>query len=175
MSLSSNTLHLHSRAAAQTSLHKMYTFVYRTFIKFIFFCWGQALFASSFNALTGLSCYVENGTTEKNTGCFNALTGLSCYVLSLVKGKTYNKLFQCPLGLELLLQATITTEHHIWFQCPLGLELLRFCVMTQTYPTAFQCPLGLELLPSTPEPSTPVTGFQCPLGLELLLQECPIF
>ena len=153
MSLSSNTLHLHSRAAAQTSLHKMYTFVYRTFIKFIFFCWGQALFASSFNALTGLSCYVENGTTEKNTGCFNALTGLSCYVLSLVKGKTYNKLFQCPLGLELLLQATITTEHHIWFQCPLGLELLRFCVMTQTYPTAFQCPLGLELL----------------------LQECPIF
>ena len=33
-----------SRAAAQTPLHKMYTFVYRTFIKFILFCRGQALF-----------------------------------------------------------------------------------------------------------------------------------
>ena len=30
------------RAAAQISLHKMYTFVYRTFIKFILFCRGQA-------------------------------------------------------------------------------------------------------------------------------------
>ena len=40
--LSSNTLS--SRAAAQTPLHKMYTFVYRTFIKFILFCRGQALF-----------------------------------------------------------------------------------------------------------------------------------
>ena len=39
--LSSNTLS--SRAAAQTPLHKMYTFVYRTFIKFILFCRGQAL------------------------------------------------------------------------------------------------------------------------------------
>ena len=51
----------------------MYTFVYRTFIKFILFCQGQALDAfglellryvmqrllilQSFNALTGLSCY----------------------------------------------------------------------------------------------------------------------
>ena len=41
--LSSNTLS--SRAAAQTPLHKMYTFVYRTFIKFILFCRGQALFS----------------------------------------------------------------------------------------------------------------------------------
>ena len=30
------------RAAAQIPLHKMYTFVYRTFIKFILFCRGQA-------------------------------------------------------------------------------------------------------------------------------------
>ena len=30
------------RSAAQISLHKMYTFVYRTFIKFILFCRGQA-------------------------------------------------------------------------------------------------------------------------------------
>ena len=41
--LISNTLP--SRAAAQTPLHKMYTFVYRTFINFIFFCRGQALFS----------------------------------------------------------------------------------------------------------------------------------
>ena len=39
-----NSPTLPSRAAAQTSLHKMYTFVYRTFINFIFFCRGQALF-----------------------------------------------------------------------------------------------------------------------------------
>ena len=32
-----------SCAAAQPPLCKMYTFVYRTFIKFIFFCRGQAL------------------------------------------------------------------------------------------------------------------------------------
>ena len=30
------------RSAAQIPLHKMYTFVYRTFIKFILFCRGQA-------------------------------------------------------------------------------------------------------------------------------------
>ena len=63
-----NSPTLHSRAAAQTPLHKMYTFVYRTFIKFMFFCRGQALDASEsalcrswvkwrFNALMGLSCY----------------------------------------------------------------------------------------------------------------------
>ena len=45
--LSSNTLS--SRAAAQTPLHKMYTFVYRTFIKFILFCRGQALFLTYFS------------------------------------------------------------------------------------------------------------------------------
>ena len=39
--MSSNTL---PSCAAQTPLHKMYTFVYRTFIKFILFCRGQALF-----------------------------------------------------------------------------------------------------------------------------------
>ena len=38
--MSSNTLP--SRAAAQSPLHKMYTFVYRTFIKFILFCRGLA-------------------------------------------------------------------------------------------------------------------------------------
>ena len=38
--MSSNTL---PSRAAQTPLHKMYTFVYRTFIKFILFCRGQAL------------------------------------------------------------------------------------------------------------------------------------
>ena len=35
-----NSPTLPSRAAAQTSLHKMYTFVYRTFIKFILFLPG---------------------------------------------------------------------------------------------------------------------------------------
>ena len=47
-----------SRAAAQTSLHKMYTFVYRTFIKFIFFCRGQALFFSKFHQIL-LTCKKE--------------------------------------------------------------------------------------------------------------------
>ena len=46
---SSNTLP--SRAAAQTPLHKMYTFVYRTFIKFILFCRGQALDVFASNAV----------------------------------------------------------------------------------------------------------------------------
>ena len=43
-----NSPTLPSRAAAQTSLHKMYPFVYRTFIKFILFCRGQALDAKTY-------------------------------------------------------------------------------------------------------------------------------
>ncbi|MFR2369341.1 MAG: IS3 family transposase, partial [Anaerobutyricum sp.] len=50
-------------AAAQTPLHKMYTFVYRTFIKFILFCRGQALFLMGHFLL---------GT---GTGCFTACEG----------------------------------------------------------------------------------------------------
>ena len=50
------------RSAAQIPLHKMYTFVYRTFIKFMFFCRGQALDASSTPSKTYLP-----GT---GTGCF---------------------------------------------------------------------------------------------------------
>ena len=37
---------------------------------------------SSFNALTGLSCYVSCMQTIWRTGCFNALMGLSCYIQS---------------------------------------------------------------------------------------------
>ena len=79
-------------------LHKMYTFVYRTFIKFIFFFRGQAL---DVLAPDGLSCYfilrkwrIQTGRFQCPHGLelllllsaavclsvsFNALTGLSCY------------------------------------------------------------------------------------------------
>ena len=50
-----NSPTLPSRAAAQTPLHKMYTFVYRTFIKFILFCRGLARNASDKFARSGLT------------------------------------------------------------------------------------------------------------------------
>ena len=49
-----------SRAAAQTPLHKMYTFVYRTFIKFILFCRGQAPDVSGF--ISGANFLPGTGT-----------------------------------------------------------------------------------------------------------------
>ena len=94
----------------------MYTFVYKTFIKFILFCRGQALFAlleeQGVNALSGLSCYYNIGyslllffvsmpsrawvvTTlrSKNTSCFlgvNALSGLYLiFTVPLQKPKFY--------------------------------------------------------------------------------------
>ena len=112
-----NSPTLPSRAAAQTSLHKMYTFIYRTFIKFILFCRGQALDVhglellllkrsthgiwSCFNALTGLSCYIAIVEYERSVDSFNALTGLSCYSMS-PSAFPYHIEFQCPHGLELL-------------------------------------------------------------------------
>ena len=69
--MSSNTLP--SRAAAQNPLHKMYTFVYRTFIKFILFCRGQALFliitdrGSEFTDPLGIEF---NGNNERRTRVF---------------------------------------------------------------------------------------------------------
>ena len=57
----------------------------------------------SFNALMGLSCYygfiIEHPEMER----FNALMGLSCY-LCVYQVKSLQTLFQCPHGLELLLQ-----------------------------------------------------------------------
>ena len=53
------------RSAAQIPLHKMYTFVYRTFIKFILFCRGQApdvsnhSFSATVHSLTYTSCLSE--------------------------------------------------------------------------------------------------------------------
>ena len=135
-----NSPTLPSRAAAQTSLHKMYTFVYRTFIKFILFCRGQALDVhglellllkrsthgiwSCFNALTGLSCYIAIVEYERSVDSFNALTGLSCYRMQLCLVAQTVK-FQCPHGLELLLCDSIAVIIPDLFQCPHGLELLR--------------------------------------------------
>ena len=76
--------------------------------------------------------------------------------------------FQCPLGLELLLEysdSTVTLSRFNAlsglscysvragrfitfeaFQCPLGLELLQIWIYRVYSPWSFQCPLGLELL-----------------------------
>ena len=57
---------------------------------------------TSFNALTGLSCYGERGREFRRImGRFNALMGLSCY--SICRRFAYEvDTFQCPHGLELL-------------------------------------------------------------------------
>ena len=60
----------------------------------------------SFNALTGLSCYKHQNCQRFHTSCFNALTGLSCYTIN--GGKRLSETsFQCPHGLELLLNWNI--------------------------------------------------------------------
>ena len=99
----------------------MYTFVYRTFIKFILFCRGQAL---------------EPSMPSR------------AWVVTLKNRIIYReKTFQCPHGLELLQRSYCFAAEEDLFQCPHGLELLRgisptFCVDVMK----FQCPHGLELL-----------------------------
>ena len=56
-----------------------------------------------FNALMGLSCYDGVFRKVKEQKCFNALMGLSCY-LATAGVTAYTAQFQCPHGLELLLQ-----------------------------------------------------------------------
>ena len=57
----------------------------------------------SFNALTGLSCYGPYTALCLPLKRFNALTGLSCYARSTFTPSAVTE-FQCPHGLELLLQ-----------------------------------------------------------------------
>ena len=87
--MSSNTLP--SRAAAQNPLHKMYTFVYRTFIKFILFCRGQAL--DAYVLRLRLLC-------TKGVSMPSRAWVVTDYALQEI----YILVFQCPHGLELLLE-----------------------------------------------------------------------
>ena len=57
----------------------------------------------SFNALMGLSCYTAILQIPTHKLCFNALMGLSCYFIGYKKANGHI-VFQCPHGLELLLQ-----------------------------------------------------------------------
>ena len=59
------------------------------------------LFTISFNALSGLSCYATRRTEGVKDKSFNALSGLSCYFLRKARKQSIS-VFQCPLGLELL-------------------------------------------------------------------------
>ena len=122
-------------AAAQTSLRKMYTFVYRTFIKFILFCRGQALDV-------GLSCYPAG----------------TYYVREA-------EAFQCPHGLELLRGTETLLIEIFGFQCPHGLELLQPCWIFALSSLAFQCPHGLELLHADQVDGIPEKGFNALMGL----------
>ena len=104
----------------------MYTFVYRTFIKFILFCHDinqDIARVLSFNALMGLSCYFYQTYIKGHRRGFNALMGLSCYV-TLSGSQDAGWKFQCPHGLELLPKNTIMVNVFLVFQCPHGLELL---------------------------------------------------
>ena len=65
----SNTL---PSRAAQTPLHKMYTFVYRTFIKFILFCRGQALDVA-------MPFHLASLILQSQTKCLTILYFLSFY------------------------------------------------------------------------------------------------
>ena len=55
------------------------------------------------------------------------------------------------------------------FQCPHGLELLLNLLLQFRLIFLFQCPHGLELLPVPKNMIFAILMFQCPHGLELLL------
>ena len=85
----------------------MYTFVYRTFIKFMFFCRGQALDASE-------SALCRSWVKWR----FNALMGLSCYDGSRKFVQAIKERFQCPHGLELLLTVPMLAYLHFPVSMP---------------------------------------------------------
>ena len=80
----------------------MYTFVYRTFIKFILFCHDinqDIARVLSFNALMGLSCYFYQTYIKGHRRGFNALMGLSCYLCQWHQDLGYNS-FNALMGLS---------------------------------------------------------------------------
>ena len=142
----------------------MYTFVYRTFIKFILFCRGQALDAGSTSLLFQLGNLFFN--------FLSVLIGNNLFIqsISLIYRDTANLFLPGTgtfcLGLELLLEAHtlditeagVSMPSRAWvvtprtysegiqqgkFQCPLGLELLLWYLCMHLAQEVFQCPLGL--------------------------------
>ena len=160
-----------SRAAAQTPLHKMYTFVYRTFIKFILFCRGQApdvalpifcrgqaLDATELLLHCEIPWFMKMIVSMPSRAwvvtffpfsvieylvSFNALTGLSCYFLT-AQCASWQRRFQCPHGLELLQHETLKQKVATLFQCPHGLELLHQCVLQFSQWCGFNALTGLS-------------------------------
>ena len=113
----------------------MYTFVYRTFINFIFFCRGQAL-----DVLYKLKMF----QTQKLAG-FNALMGLSCYRHGFMNTMTEGT-FQCPHGLELLRILLSQQMQQCCFNALTGLYLISTSFMPERLGLHYcscQCPLGL--------------------------------
>ena len=56
----------------------------------------QELMRTGFNALTGLSCYLQESTLSGKISCFNALMGLSCYRKNVQYFKFFMILFMYP-------------------------------------------------------------------------------
>ena len=107
----------------------------------------------SFNALSGLSCYLQLMWSTIQQACFNALSGLSCYSITPIWSSFFSY---------------VSMPSRAWV-VTLVRSFLQHNIMS------FQCPLGLELLRRSDSANFHEQTFQCPLGLELLRQECPIF
>ena len=91
----------------------------------------------------GLSCYEQRITGAEESISFNALTGLSCYICAPDFSFYDSMPFQCPHGLELLPDRYAIQGLSELFQCPLGLELLPHVDSSTNFINVFQCPLGL--------------------------------
>ena len=91
----------------------------------------------------GLSCYEQRITGAEESISFNALTGLSCYICAPYFSFYDSMPFQCPHGLELLPDRYAIQGLSELFQCPLGLELLPHVDSSTNFINVFQCPLGL--------------------------------
>ena len=109
-----------ARCSYNFPLHKMYTFVYRTFIKFILFLPG-----------TGTGC-LGTGWFElllylaqmKDSDWEVSMPSWTWVVTFVIRRSVFKCKFQCPHGLELLLASPKEHLQAYTFQCPHGLELL---------------------------------------------------
>ena len=90
-------------------------------------------------------------------------------VTNITDSDIRKNVFQCPLGLELLLQRMRILWNRSCFNALSGLSCY-VCVSKRApeIQILFQCPLGLELLLKSRKCQYKHQTFQCPLGLELL-------
>ena len=149
----------------------MYTFVYRTFIKFILFCRGQALFVEVIRKyIVSMPLWAWVVTRDPAQGqhrervsmplwawvvtyqwcyicriyiCFNALMGLSCYFTTVAKVKAYN--VSMPLWAWVVTYSTLISSLSVFsFNALMGLSCYKKKGMKTQRTWCFNALMGLS-------------------------------